>query len=656
MSIESLIEKAKIYNVSQEYIDSKEKGRLDFVAKFPIVKISKLTLDEYVLGTDNESFCYWLEFKKIEDKIINFGIGGGNASKFGLYKSKNGPYQIGYGENKKALQGQELSDYFNSIINTITLSLKYVSEGRVKDISQMEIPFGKMVLQKILSIYHPGNFIAIGSSNVLIDLAKDINLQNIELNANNLIEINFECKKALDAIPLFHDWPHEKISSFIWECYEGESKKGNKKEHQKYYLVGAYWDESNPADQSMRFRENGIWENGYDDKFTEEVKAVTIGSKIAIKAAFTREKTKSVMAIKAIGTVLENNNDGKTLIVEWDEHFSPFEVDFSGGYWATIKEVSNKDHIKAIFYNNKTNYKTAYLEWLNQANFGYSGKPSSYIRAIDILSELLNNNIFEEDDLVKLDLLYKDLVNEQKNEDGKYFYKNAPSYGNSGFYSASISAYIEFLKGTLSHSIVEEPLVPIKKRVHSKLAQAICVIGDSGVGKTYRVSKTLEREGHKTLFIIIDNMWQHLLFDYSPIDRKYYLTKVGEFIKKAYHDEENNYTIVIDECHKNLEIINDVLLQAISTKRNGGVRFLTLNSLVEKEFDFLPENNGNRVLPSNLGFLFISSKSDIIEGNDDLKNRIEIIKLTESDQGDNDYSIEYLLSKIKKENQSEYTN
>jgi len=125
----------------------------------------------------------------------------------------------------------------------------------------------------------------------------------------------------------------------------------------QYFLVGAYWDGSSPADQSSRFIENGIWENGYDDKFTDEVNSVPVGSKIAIKAAFTREKTKSVMVIKARGTVLENNNDGKTLVVEWDENFIPFEVDFSGGYWATIKEVTNKDHINAIFHNtsNKTN-------------------------------------------------------------------------------------------------------------------------------------------------------------------------------------------------------------------------------------------------------------------------------------------------------------
>ena len=117
------------------------------------------------------------------------------------------------------------------------------------------------------------------------------------------------------------------------------------------FLVGAYWDSTNPQDQVARFLENGIWQNGYDDKFIDEVNAVPAGSRIAIKAAFTREKTKSVMAIKARGTVLENKNDGKNLIVEWDESFSPFEVSFSGGYWSTIKEVTNKEHIQSIFYN-----------------------------------------------------------------------------------------------------------------------------------------------------------------------------------------------------------------------------------------------------------------------------------------------------------------
>ena len=128
MSIETLKGKAKTYYISREYIDSKEKGRIEFVAKFPIERISELSLDDFVLGTDKESFCYWLEFKKIGGKVILFGIGGGSASKFGLYKSKDGSYQIGHGEEKKTLSGKELEEYFFSIKNIIKQAIKYVSD------------------------------------------------------------------------------------------------------------------------------------------------------------------------------------------------------------------------------------------------------------------------------------------------------------------------------------------------------------------------------------------------------------------------------------------------------------------------------------------------------------------------------------------------
>ena len=312
--------------------------------------------------------------------------------------------------------------------------------------------------------------------------------------------------------------------------------------------------------------------------------------------------------------------------------------------------VDRKENVK---FEEPQNIKSEFIDWLvtNPKNNYYGNDKTKIGKVLDEYNEYFDIDIFNcsnsnyKEITHELDkILYKDSANSFL-EFSKTEYNHRPRaiLGDTN--------YIKFLNEKF------EPKVnSIANRVNNKLTQAICIIGDSGVGKTYRVNKTLENEGHKTLFIIIDNMWQHLLFDYSPIDRKYYLTKVGEFIKKAYNDAENNYTIVIDECHKNLEIINDVLLQAISTKRNDGVRFLALNSLVEKEFDFLLAINGNRVLPSNLGFLFISSKSDIIEGNDDLKNRIEIIELTESDQADKEYTIDYLLSKIKKEDQSEYTN
>jgi hypothetical protein len=120
------------------------------------------------------------------------------------------------------------------------------------------------------------------------------------------------------------------------------------KDNEKYFVVGAFWDTENPQDQTERFVKESIWFNGYADKFNNEVNAVPVGSNIAIKSSFVREKTRSVMTIKARGTVTKNLNDGQTLEVEWEEDFSPFEVNI-GGYLKTIKEVTKKDHIQAIW-------------------------------------------------------------------------------------------------------------------------------------------------------------------------------------------------------------------------------------------------------------------------------------------------------------------
>ncbi|MFC2152978.1 AAA family ATPase, partial [Bacteroidota bacterium] len=179
-------------------------------------------------------------------------------------------------------------------------------------------------------------------------------------------------------------------------------------EKEKYYLVGAYWDGSEPADQTNKFLSESIWKNGYDDKFISDVNKVSVGSHIAIKAAFTREKTKSVMAIKARGIVVKNHNDGKNLDVEWEEDFNPFEVDFSGGYWATIKEVKKQDHINAIWFNTPNNLiddkiinKMKFP--LNQILYGPPGTGKTYktvLKSAQIVQP--EKNIVDYDDALKL--------------------------------------------------------------------------------------------------------------------------------------------------------------------------------------------------------------------------------------------------------------
>ncbi len=94
-----------------------------------------------------------------------------------------------------------------------------------------------------------------------------------------------------------------------------------------YWLVGAYWDDREPADQTETFLREGIWQNGYTDKFTDLVRQMKVGDRIAIKTSTTqkeglpfdgRGKTVSRNTIKATGTITANNGDGRTVEVEWD--------------------------------------------------------------------------------------------------------------------------------------------------------------------------------------------------------------------------------------------------------------------------------------------------------------------------------------------------
>lgn len=96
-----------------------------------------------------------------------------------------------------------------------------------------------------------------------------------------------------------------------------------------YWFVGAVYNRT--EDQLPRFLKEGIWENGYQDKYLDSVKSIQVGDRIAIKSSYTRKHdlpfdnrglTVSVMAIKAIGTVTQNLGDGRTVKVDWN-HLDP---------------------------------------------------------------------------------------------------------------------------------------------------------------------------------------------------------------------------------------------------------------------------------------------------------------------------------------------
>ncbi len=92
------------------------------------------------------------------------------------------------------------------------------------------------------------------------------------------------------------------------------------------WFVGASFGGTD--NQTDRFVEEGIWVNGYTNRYLELVRSIQPGDKIAIKATYTRKNRNglpfdnrgyavSVMAIRATGTVVENMGDGRNLRVDW---------------------------------------------------------------------------------------------------------------------------------------------------------------------------------------------------------------------------------------------------------------------------------------------------------------------------------------------------
>ncbi|WP_370227787.1 McrB family protein [Mesoflavibacter sp.] len=123
--------------------------------------------------------------------------------------------------------------------------------------------------------------------------------------------------------------------------------------------------------------------------------------------------------------------------------------------------------------------KEKFSNWLKTNET--SNKVASYLRAIDILNELLGaGNVYAEKNIAKLTLFYQDLIEHQKDEKGIYYYEAAPSYGFNGFYSASIKAYIEFLK-------TEHGINPKKDNLNNNYSAPINQIfyGPPGTGKTF---------------------------------------------------------------------------------------------------------------------------------------------------------------------------
>lgn len=98
---------------------------------------------------------------------------------------------------------------------------------------------------------------------------------------------------------------------------------------------------------------------------------------------------------------------------------------------------------------NKNEIVWGFKYYVHGSNHKPTGTPSSYVRALEILSIICKRDLFLENDLEFLEKLYDDLVVHQRNPKGKYSFPSAPSYGSKGFLSAAVRKFMDYISTTL---------------------------------------------------------------------------------------------------------------------------------------------------------------------------------------------------------------
>ena len=130
-----------------------------------------------------------------------------------------------------------------------------------------------------------------------------------------------------------------------------------------YWFVGA---DFGGDDQTDNFLENDIWRNGHADEYLEEVRSIEKGNRIAIKSTFTQIRNLpfnnhggkvSVMRIKAIGTVIRNPGDGRSVDVKWDDRNERDWYFHTGSFRTTVKSIFRNnwkdDELIEFTFNNQ---------------------------------------------------------------------------------------------------------------------------------------------------------------------------------------------------------------------------------------------------------------------------------------------------------------
>ncbi len=432
---------------------------------------------------------------------------------------------------------------------------------------------------------------------------------------------------------------------FFYMHYAKAHELLNKKVDLCWY-VGAFISSEDKTDE---FIDNDIWINGYADKYLDTVNSIKVGDRIAIKSAYTQKYnlpfninggTASVMEIKAVGTVIRNHKDGRTLDVDWMK-LSPSKKWYFYTMRNTIWKVERTDDdsynnaLLDFTFEDKFQVYNDFLThpfWADKylLDDDENGKVTYLSEIIESMKELggiaslneINNKIEERSLLgsIKSNSNWKRAVSATIQR----YCSETKSYieGNDDIFY-SVEGIGKGIWGLVDYNLEEnEPeqeapvIIPYKKNnflndvyitstEYDKLytllkhKKNIILQGAPGVGKTFAAKRLAysimgEKDDNRVQCVQFHQSYSYEDFieGYRPLEDGGFELRDGVFKKfcdKASRNTDKEYFFIIDEINRgNMSKIFGELLMLIESDKRGSSHYLNL--VYSNEPFFVPEN------------------------------------------------------------------